>query len=341
MSKINSLPDKRYIDIDDADTVLEALLANGIDHTHVCGGNAYCSTCRIMILDGIQNCSAPTSAERALAKKLDFPVHIRLACQTKVSGDIAIRRMVIDNDDIDIVEGQLASGAIANDKPVALLVATIRGATNFDEVNFHYDITYIMGRYFSRMQKVISQYGGIIPNFMGVKLLAIFGMDEIDQTVERAVWAGLDMLKSINELNAYLEQLSYRPLNLSIGIHYGTTVLVPVDASKPNIVTPLGDAANLVARIEAANREVGSELLVTEAVYAVIKDKAVINRSGTINFATGSAATAATDFKVFEVIKINGEPPTLITKEEESTSRPNKIFGFIQKFSSSWRKSKS
>jgi len=53
MAKINSLPDQRYIEINESDTVLEALLADGIDHTHVCGGNAYCSTCRIMILDGI------------------------------------------------------------------------------------------------------------------------------------------------------------------------------------------------------------------------------------------------------------------------------------------------
>jgi adenylate cyclase len=55
---------------------------------------------------------------------------------------------------------------------------------------------------------------------------------------ERAVWAGLEMLKAVKELNAFLEQLSYQPLNLSIGIHYGEAVLVPVDSNKPNFVTP-------------------------------------------------------------------------------------------------------
>jgi adenylate cyclase len=340
MAKISCLPDKKCLEINESDTVLAALLANGIEQTHVCGGNAYCSTCRIMILDGIQNCSTPTSAERVLAKKLDFPVHIRLACQTKVSGDVSIRRMVIDTEDIDIVEEQLTNGAIANDRPVALLVATIRGATNFDEVNFHYDIIYIMTRYFHRMQKVIGQYGGIIPNYMGVKILAIFGVDRDDLSVEKAVYAGLDMLKAIAELNAYLEQLSYRPLNLSIGIHYGTTVLIPVDATRPNILTPLGDAANLAGRVEAANREVGSELLVTEAVYETIKSKAVINRSGTINFASGSSSTKASDFKVYEVTDMNGEPPAKVKKLEDSGNTKNKIFGFIQKFSSAWGKSK-
>jgi adenylate cyclase len=96
-----------------------------------------------MILEGGKNCSPPTNAETALAKQLDFPVHVRLACQTKVTGDVSIRRMVIDNEDIDILESQIATGTASIDRNVALLVATIRGKTNFDEVNFHYDIIYI------------------------------------------------------------------------------------------------------------------------------------------------------------------------------------------------------
>jgi len=37
MAKIKCLPDKRAAEINDSDTVLDALLAGGIDHTHVCG----------------------------------------------------------------------------------------------------------------------------------------------------------------------------------------------------------------------------------------------------------------------------------------------------------------
>jgi adenylate cyclase len=326
MSKINCLPDKRSIEINKSDTVLETLLANGIEHTHVCGGNAYCSTCRIMILDGVQNCSPPTSAERALAKKLDFPVHVRLACQTKVTGDVAIRRMVIDNEDIDILEGQLATGAVNSDRNVALLVATIRGANNFDEVNFHYDIVYIMSRYFHRVQKVVDQYGGIIPNIMGVKVMAVFGFEKNSSlAAERAVWAGLELLKTIAELNIFLKKLSYNPLNVSIGIHYGAAVLIPIDPSKPNVLTPLGDIVNSVARIEAANQEVGSDLLVSESIYKQVKDKAIINRSG--NFTLHK-----TEFKIYEVTGMQGNPPKVVKIEESNAPAPKRFMSFIQKF---------
>jgi adenylate cyclase len=325
MPKINCLPDNRSIEINKSDTVLESLLANGIDHTHVCGGNAYCSTCRIMILNGVQNCSSPTSAERALAKKLDFPVHIRLACQTKVTGNVAIRRMIIDNEDIDILEGQLATGADNSDRNVALLVATIRGATNFDEVNFHYDIVYIMSRYFHRVQKVIGKHGGIIPNIMGVRIMAVFGFEKNSSMVaERAVWAGLEMLKTIEDLNIFLKKLSYHPLHLSIGIHYGEAVLVSVDSSKPNMFTPLGDVANSVGHIESVNQELGSNLLVSESIYNQVKDKVIINRNGNLSLAT-------TKFKVYEVTGMQGSPPKFVKVEEALVPAPKRFMSFIQK----------
>jgi adenylate cyclase len=336
MSKITCLPDNQFIEIDKTETILESLLANEISHTNVCGGNAYCSTCRIMILDGIQNCSAPTSAERTLAKKLDFPVHVRLACQTKVSGDVMIRRMVLDNDDIDIVEGQLSKDAIGNEKTVAILFAAIRGVTNFDEVNFPYDIVYIMSRYFHGVNKVIKPYGGVTNNYMAGWFLSVFGLEDPDISAERAVWAGLEILEFVKVLNVRLEQLSYKPIKVSIGVHYGSVMLVSVDPANPNFVTPIGDAVNFVNRIETANKKVGSDLLISEAVYSQIKAKAKINRSYNM-----SPKEDATSYQtIYEVVGMNGEAPPKVVKTENSVPIKNRIFSFVQKFSSAWGKSK-
>jgi adenylate cyclase len=338
MAQITCLPDNQSIEIEKSETILEALLTNEIPHTHVCGGNAYCSTCRIMILDGIQNCSTPTSAEKILAKKLDFPVHVRLACQTKVSGDVAIRRMVLDNDDIDIVEGQLSKDSIGNEKTVALLFAAIRGATNFDEVNFPYDIVYIMSRYFHGINKVISQYGGVTNNYMGGLVMAVFGVDNYEAIAERAVWTGLEIQEFVKELNARLKQLSYNPLKVNIGVHYGSVVLVSVDPSKPEVVTPLGDAVNFVSRIEKMNRKLGSELLISEAVYDRVKDKAKVNRSYSMDL---SGKDGSNNYQVvYEVVGMNGDAPSKVVKMENNMPIKNRIFSFVKKFAGSWSKPK-
>ncbi|MEM1368643.1 MAG: 2Fe-2S iron-sulfur cluster-binding protein, partial [Cyanobacteria bacterium P01_H01_bin.15] len=86
MPEIFTVPDKKSVNADPAQTILDAMVDGDIPITNACGGQAHCSTCRVMVLDGIDHCSAPTDAERALAKKLQLPVHVRLACQTSISG---------------------------------------------------------------------------------------------------------------------------------------------------------------------------------------------------------------------------------------------------------------
>src|SRR6185295_16028480 len=69
-------------------TILEASLAAGIPHTHECGGNARCSTCRVLVLEGARNLSPRESAELKLARRLGFGDDIRLACQTRPNGPV-------------------------------------------------------------------------------------------------------------------------------------------------------------------------------------------------------------------------------------------------------------
>ncbi|GIX40665.1 MAG: hypothetical protein KatS3mg129_0398 [Leptospiraceae bacterium] len=64
-------------------TILEISLENHIPHAHACGGNAKCSTCRVMIISGMENLSEPSIIENHLAQKKGFGRNIRLACQTK------------------------------------------------------------------------------------------------------------------------------------------------------------------------------------------------------------------------------------------------------------------
>ncbi len=55
------------IDVDTQTPILHASLQNGIPHTHVCGGNARCSTCRVLILDGLENCCPRNEREQKMA----------------------------------------------------------------------------------------------------------------------------------------------------------------------------------------------------------------------------------------------------------------------------------
>ncbi len=332
MSQVFCLPDNKTVKITAEQKILEALTDADIPITHVCGGQAYCSTCRIMFLDGIENCSPPTSAEVTLAKSLDFPFHVRLACQTKVlNGNITVRRLILDQEDISIVDHQFASHLSGNRKPVALLVAKMRGATDLDEVNFPYDAFYVMSRYFQSVNQVINRYGGITNNYMETTLMSTFGMEADSQEadfMERAVWAGLEMLEAVKKLNEFLAQLSYTPVNLTIGIHGGPVVLVAVDTQNQQLVTPVGKVVTLASLIESANKDAGTQLLVSETVFNQVKEKAVLKRSGRL-------ATPDGDLKLLEISTLTGEAPPFTAKMGQGSEGNllKRVSSFMQRFS--------
>ena len=101
--EIFSQTDNKIIYASPNSTISEAINKSKINHIHVCGGNARCTTCRVYIMDGLSNCQPRNDKEKQLAEKLEFPQNIRLACQTRISGNITIRRPVVDELDIKII----------------------------------------------------------------------------------------------------------------------------------------------------------------------------------------------------------------------------------------------
>ncbi|KKD35036.1 MAG: 2Fe-2S iron-sulfur cluster-binding protein [Limnoraphis robusta] len=53
-----------------------------------CGGFGQCGTCIVEVVEGMENLSPPTDAEKRILKKK--PDTYRLACQTMVNGPVSI-----------------------------------------------------------------------------------------------------------------------------------------------------------------------------------------------------------------------------------------------------------
>ena len=52
MAKVEFSTDNLCIQTEKGETILDAALKSGIPHVHACGGNAFCSTCRILVEKG-------------------------------------------------------------------------------------------------------------------------------------------------------------------------------------------------------------------------------------------------------------------------------------------------
>ena len=68
-------------------TLLSAALEMDVKVSHVCGGDGACGTCRVELVEGWNNLTAPTPDETY--KEIEAPY--RLSCQAKLIGDVIVK----------------------------------------------------------------------------------------------------------------------------------------------------------------------------------------------------------------------------------------------------------
>ena len=95
MPTIQFVDENKSVTVADGAILRRAALENDIDlYKFVakmmnCGGAGQCGTCVVNIVEGVDNLSEKTTPElRKLKRKPDT---YRLACQTKVMGDISVK----------------------------------------------------------------------------------------------------------------------------------------------------------------------------------------------------------------------------------------------------------
>ena len=269
MHKIACLPDNVRFSIEAGETILEASLRAGIPHAHACGGRALCSTCRIWVLEGLEYCSERSERERAIAVPLRFGPEVRLACQTKVSGDVKLRRLVLDETDLEITS-QLAKpliGRCGQARTIAVLFCDIRDFTDLSQHLSPYDLMFVLNRYFFHMADAIERNGGHIEKFIGDAIMAIFGIDDTPDMPLRAIKAATDMLDAADRMKLYMKAMYDIDFDVGIGLHYGDAVIGTVSGGREEKLAAIGETVNVASRIESANKEAGTRLLISEALY--------------------------------------------------------------------------
>lgn len=268
--------EKQTVAADPAETLLQTSLRVGIPHAHACGGNARCSTCRVVIVEGLEYCAARNALEQKLADRLHFTPDIRLACQTTIGDDVTLRRLVLDDKDLQLTDQRSVGAAptsAGEEKQLAVLFSDIRGFTPFAEALPPFDVVHVLNRYFHEMGVVIGRNRGQIDNYMGDGLMALFGIEDENGAALQAVRAGLEMLTATEHLKPYLEAIYSRSFQIGIGIHYGEVVVGAIGAQSLKRVTAIGDAVNLASRIEAANKQSGTSLLISQGTYDEVKSQ--------------------------------------------------------------------
>ena len=195
-----------------------------------------------------------------------------LAKQNK-KGNVTARRLVLDADDIK----DMSFDRQGETKKIAILFSDIRGFTPFSEKLTPYDVIFILNRYFKRMVKVIENNGGRVDNYIGDGLIAIFGIKNEKNAPEYAVKAGLEMCEEIDDMKPYLKTMYGKDFDIGIGIHWGEAVVGDIGSgNQKDLHAAIGDSMNFASRVESANKQFKSRVLISDELYQEIKETLII-----------------------------------------------------------------
>lgn len=261
-------------EITDGETLLEAALRSGVTFAHACGGRAKCSTCRIWVVDGLEACPQRTEAETSLAERLGFTSEVRLACQLRPDGDLRVRRLVLDETDLMMcsqLDRAVATRA-GESKNVTILFSDVADSTSMSERLSPYDLLYLLNRYFVQVGDIIERNGGFIDRFIGDGVMAIFGVDDQPNAPLHAVNTALQIVAAADQVKPYFAAMYGVEFDVRVGLHYGEAVIGSLGSIGHERVTAIGDVPNVASRIEAANKEAGTRLLISQALHDQIED---------------------------------------------------------------------
>jgi adenylate cyclase len=245
-------------------TLLEALRAARIPHASVCGGRGRCSTCRVHIDAGAEHLPAPHEDELKVLRRIAAPASVRLACQLRPVADLSVTPLLpASATAADAMER--AHYQRSEERAVALLFADMRGFTRLAESRLPYDVVFVLNRFREEMAHAIEGAGGVVNEFVGDGVMALFGLDsEVQTGCRQAIAAARAMLERLEHLNQTLAAELSEPLRIGIGIHAGPVIVGEMGYANLKGITVVGDVVNTASRLEELTKRFGAQVVMSE-----------------------------------------------------------------------------
>ena len=245
-------------------TLLEISRMSGIPHAAVCGGRARCSTCRVRVDKGADTLPRPEAAEAETLARIGAGPDVRLACQIRPTAPLTVVRLVNPTASGGLHRTLGRDEAQGVERICAVLFLDIRGFTQLSQDKLPYDVVFILNRLFAASGVAITRNDGWIDKYLGDGLMAVFGRTcGPEEACRQALRAAKAIDEALDDVNRDLENELPTPLHVGIGIHVGPLVLGEIGYEDSAAMTVIGRTVNAAARLEAATKQAGCQLIVS------------------------------------------------------------------------------
>ncbi len=156
-------------------------------------------------------------------------------------------------------------------RDVTMMFLDIRGFTAFAERRTPTEVVDYLNTLFGALIAVVNAHHGIINKFLGDGFMACFGAPLSDgHDAANAVRAAIEIARTVDRMSS---DGTIAPTRVGIGVHTGTAVTGSVGSEERREYTIIGDTVNVASRVEQLTKHYGVVVLVTEAVWRIVKDE--------------------------------------------------------------------
>jgi len=196
----------------------------------------------------------------------------------------------------DLLEGRTIKAAV--------LFSDIRGFTTLSSRLPAKLLIQQLNTYLGGMVDAILECQGTIDKFIGDAIMAEFGSpvsrgEKADAM--NAVNAALNMRSALMELRQIWQNENKIPFSNGIGINYGEITVGNIGSARRLEYAVIGDAVNVASRVEGMTKDLGTDIVITGALYEIVKDEIEV-----VDFGEHALKGRVGDVRLYGVIGLKG-----------------------------------
>jgi adenylate cyclase len=158
----------------------------------------------------------------------------------------------------------------------------------------------LLNEYLDEMTNIVLKYEGTLDKYEGDAVMAFWGapIPQKDHAY-RACLAAIEMQKRLVTLRAKWEKEGKPQLGIRIGLNTGIMIVGNMGGKERFDYTVIGDSVNLASRLEGANKQYRSHIMISEFTYIKVKDKLLVRELDLVQVKGKNVPV-----KVFEVLGV-------------------------------------
>jgi adenylate cyclase len=239
---------------------------------------------------------------------IDFLLPVLATCLMGLGTDALARRRMRDQFGRYLSKDLLSR--VIDDAPslrgerrvVSVLFSDLRGYTTLSEAMTPEAIAAHLNEYFDAMTAAIFAHAGMINDFIGDAVMAVFGAPVADSDhALHAVQAAAAMDRALADLNQRWTARGLPLFHMGIGIHTGSVFAGNVGGHDRIKYTVIGDPVNVGSRVEGLNKELGTTILITAETMAAVGERVQAKDRGRMH-----VKGRVEEVRVYEVLSVEG-----------------------------------